>query len=207
MQIHLSSQLENHLRSLLILLSSLVLGLNSCASNRQPQGTRSPTQNSAESGLNVGNREPQETTRRLEQAITQYLPQEIGLPIQSVTCPAQTILIPGNVFDCDVKITEGTFPVKVTVKNAEGQVTLKTRQILLLPAAEAKLQQSIKQREGLEMKANCGGKVKIVKKVGETFQCKLTGSSGKTGSATMTVTSREGKVDAKWKIPETAKQG
>ncbi len=189
------------------MISGLSLSLYSCASHEKTQGIPSPTQNSATSALNVDTAGTQETTKRLEQAIAQYLPNELGVPIQSVSCPARSMLIAGNVFDCQAKIAEGSFPVKVTVKNAEGQVTLKTQQILRLSEAEAKLQQSIKQREGREMKANCGGKVKIVKKAGETFQCKLTDSSGKVGTATMTVTSKEGKVDAKWKIPGAIKEG
>lgn len=206
MRIFLKSNNGNPVKALLVTFSGLALSLNSCANHQNSQGPRPPHQNAATSALNLETTGEPETRKRLELAIAQYLPQELGVPIQSVSCPAPTIVIPGNVFDCKAKITEGTFPVKVTVKNAEGQVTLKTQQILLLSEAEAKLQQSIKQREGREMKANCGGKVKIVKKVGETFQCKLTDSSGKTGTATMTVTSKEGKVDANWKIPETTKE-
>lgn len=137
---------------------------------------------------------------KVEQAIAQNLPKEIGVPIQSVSCPDQVLLAAGTSFDCDAKIAQGRFPVKVTVKDAQGNLNFRTKQILLLSEAETKLQQSIKKSEKLDVKADCGGKVKLFKKVGEKFQCKLKTTDGKTGTATITPISEEGKVDAKWKI-------
>ncbi|WP_421654663.1 DUF4333 domain-containing protein [Leptothermofonsia sp. ETS-13] len=151
-------------------------------------------------GASVTSNEPLKATEQVEQAIAHNLPKEIGVPIQSVSCPDEIALETGKVFDCKAQIPQGNFPVKVTVKDAQGTLNFRTRRILLLSEAETQLQQSIKKREGIDIKANCGGKVKPFKRIGERVQCKLTQSDGKTGTATITVISEEGKVDAKWKL-------
>jgi hypothetical protein len=143
---------------------------------------------------------PEAATQRVEQAIAQNLPREIGIPLQSVSCPPQKTLEPGKVFDCHAQIAQGRFPVRVTVKDDTGNLNFKTRQILHLSRAENQLQQSIKQRDKLDVKADCGAKVKLFQKVGETFNCKLKTPTGQVGSATITAISEEGKVDARWKL-------
>ncbi len=183
---------------LLLLLTPCLLGVVGCSGKQSPMENNAAVQVSPSSAA----ASPTVSTQtQVEQAIAAYLPKEVGVPLQSVACPPTVKLEVGKVFACNVKIAEGTFPVNVTVKDASGLLTLKTRQILLLPEAEKELQESIKKRDRIDVKANCGNrKVKIPQKIGETFQCKLTGKDGKKGTATLTVTSKEGKVDAKWQI-------
>lgn len=140
------------------------------------------------------------TTQAVEQAIAQDLPREIGVPVKSATCPQQQNLEVGQVFDCKVEIEQGAFLVRVTVKDAKGHLNFKTKQLLVLSEAEKLLQQSIKKNQGIDIKANCSGKVRVFQKVGDRIDCKLTQPDGKTGTATITVVSEEGKVDAKWKL-------
>jgi hypothetical protein len=178
----------------------LVVGLTSCFSGSSTSGNVTSNQNPSQTAVNLNNSSKLGLTEQLERAIAQDLPQEIGVPIQSVTCPHQEKLEAGKTFNCTAKISPGTFPVEVTVKNPNGQITLKTKQILILTEAEKLLQQSIQQRTGTTVQADCGGKVKLFQKVGEKFQCKLATASGKKGTATITVTKSEGKVDATWKL-------
>jgi hypothetical protein len=136
----------------------------------------------------------------VEQAIAAKLPQKIGVPIKSVSCPNKEVLQPGKVFECKAQIAQGSFPIRITVKDAQGNLNFKTKQILLLPEAETQLQQSVKAHEKVDVKAECGDKIKLFQKVGEQFSCKLVKPDGKTGTATIKVISEEGKVDAKWKL-------
>lgn len=178
----------------------LIVGLTSCFSGGSKSGNVTSNQNPTQTAVNINNPGKLGLTEQLERAIAQDLPQEIGVPIQSVTCPRQEKLETGKIFTCTAKISPGTFLVEVTVKNSNGQITLKTKQILILTEAQKLLQQSIQQRMGTTVQADCGGKVKLFQKVGEKFQCKLTTASGKKGTATITVTKPEGKVDATWKL-------
>ena len=139
-------------------------------------------------------------TQEVEQAIANDLPREIGVPVKSVECPNQPKLVPDQVFDCKAVIEPGSFLVRVTVKDAKGHLNFKTKRLLVLSEAEKLLQQSIKKSQNIEVKANCGGKVRLFKQVGDRFDCKLTNPDGKSGTATITVVSEEGKVDAKWKL-------
>ncbi|UBF29751.1 hypothetical protein K9N68_27095 [Kovacikia minuta CCNUW1] len=86
------------------------------------------------------------------------------------------------------------------MKDAQGHLNFKTKQLLLLSEAEALLQQSIKKSKGVDVTADCGEKVRLFTKVGDRFDCKLTNPKGKPGTATITVISEEGKVDAKWNL-------
>jgi hypothetical protein len=140
------------------------------------------------------------TTQEVEQAIANDLPKEIGVPIKSVDCPNQKKLVPDQVFDCKAAIEPGSFLVRVTVKDAKGHLNFKTKRLLVLSEAEKLLQQSIKKSQNIEVKADCGDKVRLFKKVGDRFDCKLSNPSGKIGTATITVVNEEGKVDAKWKL-------
>ncbi len=200
----LSPDLILRLISIGVLLTVLTTGLTSGCSNlvRLPTQVETATKvdSSGVTGASVTRNEPVKAAEQVEQAIAQNLPREIGVPIQSVSCPDGVILEAGKVFDCKAQIPQGNFPIRVTVKDAQGTLNFRTQGILLLSEAETQLQQSIKKREGMDIKADCGDKVKPFKKVGERFQCKLTRPDGKTGTATITVISEEGKVDAKWKL-------
>lgn len=190
--------------SVIFLITTLSLGgLSGCGNlaRRSIQGHNSvPASSITETTASAPNLAPAEATKQVESAIAQNLPKEIGVPLKSVSCPPQEALKPGKVFDCKAQIDQGSFPVRVTVKDDTGSLNFKTKQILRLSAAETQLQQSIKQREKLDVKADCGAKVQLFQKVGEKFNCELKTPTGKAGSATITAISEEGKVDAQWKL-------
>jgi len=140
------------------------------------------------------------TTQEVEKAITRNLSKEIGVPLKSASCPNQQTLTAGQVFECKAKIEQGSFLVKVTVKDPNGQLNFRTKQLLVLSEAEKLLQQSIKKSKGIDIKADCGDKVRLFTKVGDRFDCKLIDPNGKKGTATITVINEEGKVDAKWRM-------
>lgn len=194
------------------LTAGFVVALNGCSSSPTPPTAEtspslSPTAESAQASPQVSvspmtEANKSEVTTAIEKALTSNLSKQLGVPVKSVTCPSQEKLAAGLSFDCNAEIAEGTFPVNVTMKDTQGRFSLKTRQLVLLARVESLLQDAIKQQNKLDVKANCGdGKVKFFQKVGETFTCKLTNPSGKMGSATVTITSEEGNVDAKWSVP------
>jgi hypothetical protein len=104
----------------------------------------------------------------------------------------------GTNLNCTLTIAEGTFPATVTFTDAAGKFTVNSKNFLSLPAVEQKLVESIKSQNQVDVKADCGGKVKLFKNVGESFECKITQPDGKTDTATATVTTLEGDVGLKY---------
>ena len=140
-------------------------------------------------------------TAAIEKAIVSTLSGKSPSPIKAVNCPDLEKLEGGKTFDCTLTIAEGTFPATVTLKDDSGNFLVKTKNILVRSALENQLVARIKQDNKVDVKAECGSsKVRFFKKVGETFTCKLTQTDGRVGTATITVTSLWGGVDARWSI-------
>lgn len=191
-----------------------ILSLSSCSTSPTPPAAdTSPTPTAADTQASpqvtsqasvspTADASKSQVTAAIEKALVSNLSKQLDVPVKSVSCPSQEKISAGLSFDCKAEIAEGTFPVNVTMKDTQGQFSLKTRQIVLLTRVETLLQDAIKQQNKLDVKADCGeGKVKFFQKAGENFTCKLTNPNGKTGSATVTITSEEGNVDAKWSVP------
>lgn len=186
----------------------LSIGLSSCSGPSATSVTASPTptQSEPQASPSIAPTMPSpsatsaQINRNLEQILTGELTKQLGgVAIGAVTCPAQAKFTAGTVFDCQAQISNGTFPVTVTIQDDKGNFTFKTKQIAMLPKIESFLQQGIKDKSGVDVKANCGGKVLLIKQSGQTVECKLIDPAGKPGSATVTIKD-ENNVDAKWKL-------
>lgn len=144
-----------------------------------------------------------EETKAIEASIISTLSPQLSSPITAANCPNLEKLEAGKTFDCDLTVAEGSFLGTVTLKDANGGFSVNTKNVLVMPALEKQLVEAIKKENQLDVKVDCGSaKVKVFKDVGESFDCKLTQSNGKSGTATATVTTPAGGVDTKWKIEQ-----
>jgi hypothetical protein len=162
-----------------------------------PTASPSPTTSPAATGSKT------EATKSIETSLISILSAQSPSPITAANCPNLDKIEAGKEFDCTLTVAEGTFPGTVTLKDTEGNFGVKTKNILIMPALETQLVAKIKQDNKVDVKVDCGdSKVKLFKAVGESFECKLAQSDGKSGSATVTVTTVAGGVDAKWKLEQ-----
>jgi len=139
-------------------------------------------------------------TRRLEAAASPLVSKEIGAPLRAFSCPNQDRLVAGRTFDCQARVEEGTFPVAVTLNDNQGSFNVQTKNLLILAKAEKLLRDGIRERENLTVTANCKRRFYIFKQIGETYNCGLSTSDGRQGSAVLKVTDIAGGVDISYKI-------
>jgi Domain of unknown function (DUF4333) len=173
----------------------------SLAAKVSPSPTASVSPSPAASPAATGNKT--EATKSIEASIINALSAQIPSPITAANCPNLEKLEAGKEFDCTLTVAEGTFPGTVTLKDSKGDFAVKTKNILMMPALETLLVTQIKQENKLDVKVDCGSnKVRLFKAVGESFECKIAPPNGKSGTATVTVTTPTGGVDAKWQIEQ-----
>ncbi len=72
-----------------------------------------------------------------------------------------------------------------------------TKGLLVLPKLEKTIQTSIKAQFQIEVKSNCGGKLRVVKP-GDTFTCQVTDQKGTTKPITVQVDDEKGNVTLKF---------
>jgi hypothetical protein len=139
-----------------------------------------------------------ELTRALEAGLQTELSKQLkGTAIQAINCPAIAIVEVGKVFDCEVTIAEGKFPVAITMTNPDGGLQMKTKQLVDLTKVETLLQQNIKEKDGIDYKVDCGRKVLLVQPTEQTIECKLTDQTGTSKKATVTIKD-ETNIKARW---------
>lgn len=136
-------------------------------------------------------------TQMMESGLQGELSKQLeNIPVQAISCPNVEKIEPGKGFECWATIAEGTFPISVTITNAEGGVQLKTKQLVVLSKVEAWLQQGIKEKSDIAYQADCPGKVLLVTSE-QTVTCKLTDPNGGTKTATVTIKD-ESNIRARW---------
>lgn len=138
-------------------------------------------------------------TTEVEKSIKDGIAQQIGLQVQTASCPQDVKLEVNTTFQCQVKIDRSdSFTVNVKQEDDKGNVNWETPSgLILLTKVEQEIQQGVKNQLDVQVTADCGGKVKVVPS-GETFECQVTDPEGKTHTAKVTATSNDG--DIKWKI-------
>lgn len=202
--------------SRVVTLLGLGLALASCSTTQTPPvATTSPATPAASSSptpttSSAGSPQPSpvsgggdksEGTKVVESEIVSVLSPKIPSPITAANCPnVGKEDVAGTTLNCTATIAEGTFPVVVTFTGADANISPK--KLLNLSAIEQKVVESIKSQNQSDVKADCGGKVKVFEDIGDSFVCKVTQPDGKTGTVDVVVKTLEGGVSLKTNIEQ-----
>ena len=201
--------------SLLVTMLGLVLALASCSTTQTPPvattspaapaASPSPTSTTSSAGSPqpspvAGDGDKSEGTKAVESEIVNVLSPKIPSPITAANCPNVGKVETGTTLNCTATIAEGTFPVVVTFTGADANISPK--KLLNLSAIEQKVVESIKSQNQIDVKADCGGKVKVFEDIGDSFVCKVTQPDGKTGTADVVVKTLEGGISFKSNIEQ-----
>lgn len=135
--------------------------------------------------------------RKLESNLTNILTKGIGSST-SVNCPANARFSAGRKFDCQATAEGKKFLVEIKTTDSAGTYEFQTKGLLRLAPLEDQIKTTIKEKNGVDVTASCGGgKVRIVK-AKEVFTCQVRAASGETKKATVTVEDIYGNV--KWEV-------
>ncbi|MDX2239375.1 MAG: DUF4333 domain-containing protein [Leptolyngbyaceae cyanobacterium bins.302] len=142
-----------------------------------------------------------EAVKTFEKRLRGELIKKAGIAVQTVECPAQVNVESQAPFTCEATAEGKSFDVVINpksgTKQAKNELRWSTQGLLVLPKLEKTIQQGIQQQFRLDVKANCGGKIRVAKP-GETFQCKVTDSRGQTKPVTVRVDDQQGNVT--WRL-------
>ncbi len=191
--------------------ASLVLILGGCGGETTTSSSPSPATTDQKSPdaspAAVNSPEPKkpegpksDLTKKLEASASDLVAKEIGTSLTSFSCPNIEKLEAGKTFDCDAEIAAGAFPVAVTLNDDKGSFNVQTKNLLILEKAETLLKSGIKTRNQLDVTADCGKDFHIFKAVGDTYECKLSSTDGRSGKAVLKVTDMEGAVDISYNL-------
>jgi hypothetical protein len=131
-----------------------------------------------------------ETEKKMQELMTQTM----DLAVASVNCPGREQAIVGDRFDCEAKAADQTFTVAVEITDTTGNFTWKTRGLVLLSKLEDSIRTSVKQKSGVEVTPDCGGRIRLAKS-GDKFECKVSDAQGQSRSAQVTVKDDQGSVE------------
>ena len=134
---------------------------------------------------------------KAEAALKNIYTQQIGVPIESVTCPENANFKAGSTFECEAKAQGVNFGIQVKMENEQGKFNTKVKGLLLnLSKIEEKLQATLKEKAGTDVTADCGGKLRAAK-TGDTFTCQLKNKEGQTRNVQITVKNEKGELNVK----------
>lgn len=157
------------------------------ASNPTTASTPSAASNST-TGANI---------TKAEAALKNIYTQQIGVPIESVTCPENANFKAGSTFECEAKAQGVNFGIQVKMENDQGKFNTNIKGLLLnLSKIEEKLQATLKEKAGTDVTADCGGKLRAAK-TGDTFTCQLKNKEGQTRNVQITVKNEKGELNVK----------
>lgn len=135
-----------------------------------------------------------EITRQIESKLTELVAANIGVPLEGINCPNKTERKAGDRFDCQLIAQGQTFLVGVELTDTTGKFKWNTKSLLLLSKLEEFIQQRIKDKDKVDVKANCGGKIRVTKPK-EEFQCQITDTQGQARTIKISVKDEQGNVD------------
>ncbi len=133
---------------------------------------------------------------KAEETLKTFYTQQLGVPIDSVKCPSQVSFKPGSTFECQGTAQGVKFGISVNMKNEQGGFTTNSKGLLSLSKLEDLLKQTIKEKAGLDVTADCGGKIRVAKP-GESFTCDIKNDKGQARKATITVKDEKGNISIK----------
>jgi len=165
---------------------------NSPVASLSPSPTSSPSPSPTVSPSPIANKP--EAVQAFETRLSQAVAQVIGLPLQTIDCPANVELKANNRFDCQGMSDGQSFAIAVNMTDDPAKFQWGTKGLLLLPKLEAFIQKRVKDKSGLDVKADCGGKLRVAKP-GDSFECKVTDTRNQARSAKVIVKDEQGSVD------------
>jgi len=139
--------------------------------------------------------------KTFEKRLRGELIKKAGIKVQTVSCPAEVNVATQDSFTCEATAEGKTFQIAVNPQNDtkqdKNELRWNTIGVLVLPKLEQTIQKGIQQQFRLDVKANCGGKVRLVKP-GDTFQCQVTDGRGQSRAIKVRVDDDRGNVT--WKL-------
>ena len=161
---------------------------NSPAASNPTTTSNSPAASNPTTGSNI---------TKAEAALKNIYTQQIGVPIESVTCPENANFKAGSTFECEAKAQGVNFGIQVKMENEQGKFNTNIKGLLLnLSKIEDKLQATLKEKAGTDVTADCGGKLRAAK-TGDTFTCQLKNKEGQTRNVQITVKNEKGELNVK----------
>ncbi len=158
------------------------------AASNPTTASNSPAASNPTTGSNI---------TKAEAALKNIYTQQIGVPIESVTCPENANFKAGSTFECEAKAQGVNFGIQVNMENEQGKFNTKVKGLLLnLSKIEEKLQATLKEKAGTDVTADCGGKLRAAK-TGDTFTCQLKNKEGQTRNVQITVKNEKGELNVK----------
>lgn len=137
---------------------------------------------------------------KLKVTVKDGLKEQLGVNVQSVTCPETREIKAGDTFDCTAFAeNDSTITVAVKQDDDKGNITWKTtgsKGFLNLDKIQTDVVNSVKAKTGADATVDCGGKFKAVK-AGETFECK---ADVKGSPATIQITVKDDEGNIRWEV-------
>ena len=129
----------------------------------------------------------------LEAKLKQELAQKAKITIQSLDCPEQDAVTVSKGFNCRATAEGKNFTVAIAPKKGKGELQWSTKGLLVLPKLEQTIRQGIQAQFNVDVKTNCGGKIRVAQP-GETFQCNITDGRGQTRAVKVRVNDDKGNI-------------
>lgn len=136
---------------------------------------------------------------KIKSSVQSGVSSQLGLKVDSVTCPTEVEAKAGGTFSCTVKTSDLTeeLPVEVTQNDDKGNVTWKSKyEIAPSEKVEDEVSTSLATESNIAADITCPAKV--LKKKGYRFECKAEDASGDTAVVKVEVTNDDG--DVEWKL-------
>jgi hypothetical protein len=181
---------------LIILLFLLAIGSTAVLAgcNDTPTSSNSPTATTSPSAENTTQAAK---VAKAEAALKSLYTDQVGLPIESLTCPENANFKAGSIFECQAIAQGVKFGIQIKVENNEGRFDSNVKgRLLNLAKVEELLQKAFKDKAKLDVTADCGGK-RRVSKAGDLFTCKVTDQQGQVRNAQVTVKDEQGNFNVK----------
>lgn len=136
---------------------------------------------------------------KIKSSIQSGVSSQMGLKVDSVTCPTEVEAKAGATFSCTVKTSDLTedLPVEITQNDDKGNVSWKSKyEVAPSEKVEEEVSTSLATENNIAADISCPAKV--LKKKGYKFECKAEDSSGERAVVKVEVTNDDG--DVEWKI-------
>lgn len=139
---------------------------------------------------------------KVKSSIQSGVSSQMGLKVDSVTCPTEVEAKSGSNFSCTVKTSDLTedLPVEVTQNDDKGNVQWKSKyEVAPSEKVEDEVSTSLASENNISADITCP--TKVLKKKGYKFECKAEDASGDTATVKVEVTSDDG--DVEWKLSQS----
>lgn len=141
-------------------------------------------------------------SQAVEKSIGRGLTDQLGVSVQSVSCPAGRPMKAGDVFSCTARVEDvGRLTVAVTQTDDEGNIhweVSKTEGLLDLRSLESDIRKGLEAKGGgATVRVSCGRRFHGIR-VGDAFDCKAEDSDGE--KITVQVTMQDDQGNVHWKV-------